>query len=71
MGLQDSAGAIARTLKEVEMAWLDAQRDWKDGVAERFESKYIQPLAGDGKQAISAMSALQTTMNKIRSDLRD
>jgi hypothetical protein len=66
MGLQESRGKIARSLRDLMNLWVSTQVHWSDANSEKFEEKFLRPLEMDVKIAASAMDEMAALLTTIK-----
>jgi hypothetical protein len=68
MPVQDALSAMARGVKDLQIAWLDVRAQWKDEVAERFEEKYIAQWEKDFRTSSGAIDSMGVYLSQVRRD---
>ena len=68
MGVYDSRGQLAKSLKDLTGRWADTKADWDDVVSQRFEERFLDPLEADLRSAAAAMDHMAQLMGQIRRD---
>ena len=68
MGVYESRGQLAKSLKDLMDRWAGTKMDWDDVVSERFEERFLAPLEMDLRNATSAMDHMAQLLGQIRRD---
>ena len=68
MGVYEGRGLLSKSMKLLQARWAEAQLSWNDAAADHFEKKYLEPLMGDFKSAMSAMDHVASTLVQVRRD---
>ncbi len=68
MGAYESAGNLAKAVRELLSRWHDVRMQWDDPVSRAFEQKYLEPMQNDARVAMTAMSEMATLLDRIRRD---
>ena len=66
MSMQEAQGNLAKATQELMLHWQRTREVWRDGRAEAFERTVIEPLAGDVKQALSAMARMHASLQQAK-----
>ena len=66
MGVYESRGQLAKSLKDLTGRWSDTKMDWDDVVSQRFEERFLAPLDVDLRNATSAMDHMAQLLSQIR-----
>jgi len=67
MGMQESRGKLARSVKDLMAQWSLTRTSWNDINAERFEQQVLHPLEMDLRNAAGAMDGMGALIAQIRS----
>jgi hypothetical protein len=67
MGLQESRGKLARSMKDLLAQWSLTRASWNDANAERFEREVLHMLEMDLRNAAGAMDQMGALLAQIRS----
>ncbi|HSV13240.1 MAG TPA: hypothetical protein VLI90_03225 [Tepidisphaeraceae bacterium] len=67
MGLQESRGKLARSMKDLLAQWALVRSQWNDVNAERFEREVLHMLEMDLRNASGAMDQMGALLAQIRS----
>jgi len=68
MGVYESRGQLAKSLKDLMDRWSATKMDWDDVVSERFEERFLAPLETDLRNATGAMDHMAQLLSQIRRD---
>ncbi len=66
MGLQESRGKLARSMKDLMALWSATKVSWNDANSEQFEEKYLRPLEMDLRVAASAMDEMASLLTTVK-----
>ena len=66
MGVYESRGQLAKSMKDLADRWADTKLDWDDVVSRRFEERFLAPLEQDLRNATSAMDHMAHLLGQIR-----
>lgn len=66
MGMQESRGKLARSMKDLMAQWHMTRMSWNDVNAERFEQTVLHPLEMDLRNAAGAMDGMGSLITQIR-----
>jgi hypothetical protein len=66
MGLQESRGKLASSMRDLMALWSSTQVHWNDANSQRFEETFLKPLEMDLKVAASAMDQMSALLSQIR-----
>ena len=66
MSMKEAQGNLAKATQELMLHWQRTRGSWRDGRAEAFEREVLEPLAGDVKQALSAMSRMNGSLQQAK-----
>ena len=68
MGVYESRGQLAKSMKDLTDRWSDTKMDWDDVVSENFEKRFLAPLEADLRNATGAMDHMAQLLTQIRRD---
>lgn len=66
MGMQESRGKLARSMKDLIAQWSLTRTAWNDVNAERFEQQVLHMLEMDLRNASGAMDGMGALISQIR-----
>jgi hypothetical protein len=67
MGMYESRGMLARSMKDLQARWDRARAEWDDPRSRAFGAERIEPLERDLRQATAAMEQMGALLRQIRS----
>jgi hypothetical protein len=68
MGLQESRGKIARSMRDLMGLWANTKVHWNDVNSEQFEEKFLRTLEQDVRIAASAMDEMASMLTRIKAE---
>lgn len=68
MGISESRGQLARSLKDLLGQWAEAKTQWQDAMSAGFEKTYLDPLELDARNAASALDHIAAILHQARSE---
>lgn len=68
MGVYEARGQLGKAIKDLRLRWNEAQMNWDDAVARRFEERFLAPIESDLKNSLAAMDHMVGVLNQIQRD---
>jgi hypothetical protein len=68
MGVYEGRGTLSKSLKLLENRWHETKMSWDDPRAKEFEERFLQPIAMDLRNAVTAMDQVAVLMTRIRAE---
>ena len=66
MGMQESRGKLAHSIKDLLALWAHTKTQWNDANTERFEETFLRPLEIDLRGTAGAMDHMAAMLTQIR-----
>jgi hypothetical protein len=71
MGVHEGSGLVAKAVKELAAAWMEAKLNWDDARSRDIESRFMMELERDARTAINAMGQMARIIDGAKRDCSD